>query len=332
MSRESLKVPIARSWRDIPQPVKPRAMSAGGRWRFYAAGLRVTCGVALALGCAWGAWKLTGAIRGNPAAIPAAARSTPVRTPELITDGAHTTEWLVRTLALPSGASLIELDLEQLRERLLADGQVLSAQLTRHFPDRLVVRLSERLPVARVMAEWAGRRFALVVARDGIIFPGEGHAEETLAALPWLDGVNLVRQADGFAPIAGMPAVADLLAKAQLEAPHLYRTWRVVSLARFASDRELEVRTSDGTTIAFNAADLFLPQLARLDYIWMRIAGVSAGAVHIDLTLGREVPVRSELPAGATAARPPPASRDTAAAQPALSLFPTPPQKTKREL
>lgn len=303
-------------------------MSAGGRWRLYGRAFRVGFAATLLAGIAWGVWKIAGAVQGNPEAIPASARSTPVRAPELITDGAHTNEWLARTLSLPAHATLMELDLEQLRLRLLGDGQVLTARLTRHFPDRLVVHVTERVPVARVMAEWAGRQFPLLVARDGMIFPGEGYDERVVAALPWLDGVSLARRGDGFEPIAGMQAVADLLAKAQIEAPHLYRTWNVVSLARLAADREVEIRTFEGATIVFNAAHLFLPQLARLDYMWAKLAGLVAGPVRIDLSLGREVPVRIELPAGATPAAKAPAP----VVQPAFSLFPTQPQRTKREL
>lgn len=309
-------------------------MSRGGRWRLYAGGMRVALVVIIAGAMAWGVWKVVGALQGNPAAIPAEAR-TPVRAPELITDGTHTSEWLARTLALPEHATLMELDLESLRSRLLDDGQVLTARLTRHFPDRLVVQLTERVPVARAMAEWAGRRFPLLVARDGTIFPGEGFRDEFLAALPWLDGVSLARRGDGFAPISGMQAVADLLAKAQLEAPHLYRTWNVVSLSRYEADGELEVRTSDGTTIVFNTAHLFLPQLARLDYMWAKLAGLSAGPMRIDLSLGREVPVRMELPAArleAPAATAKSGQGRAPTAQPAFSITPTSPQRTKREL
>jgi hypothetical protein len=328
VNRQLINVRAARSWRDIPQPVKPRTMSRGGRWRLYASGLRIAFAAVIAGGIAWGVWRVAGAVQGDPGAIPASARSTPVRAPELVTDGAHTPAWLVRTLALPADATLMELDLEQLHRRLLDDGQVLGARLTRHFPDRLVVHVMERVPVARVMAEWVGRRFPLLVARDGTIFPGEGYAEKMLNALPWLDGVALVRHGDGFAPIAGMHAVADLLAKAQVEAPHLYRTWNVVSLARYELDRELEVRTFNRTTIVFNAAHLFLPQLGRLDYIWRRLEGGTAGPVRVDLSHGWEVPVRLELPAGTTRSGPGPANR----APPASSLFPTPPPQTKREL
>ena len=70
-----------------------------------------------------------------------------------------------------------------------------------------------------------------------------------VATLPWLDGVKLARRGAGFAPIAGMKAVADLLASAKLEAEGLYRTWQVVSLARLASDGEIEVHTRDGMKV-----------------------------------------------------------------------------------
>lgn len=323
-----INLPAARSWRDIPQPVKPRTMSRGGRWRLLAAGLRVGAVLALIGGTAWGIWRLAGAVQGDPRMIPAAARAVPVRAPELVTDGAHTREWLIRTLALPPHVTLMELDLAQLHERLLADGQVVTARLTRQFPDRLIVWITERIPVARVMTEWAGRQLPLVVARDGTIFFGEGYTDESLATLPWLDGISLARAGDGFAPIAGMEAVADLLAQARVEAEHLYRSWNVVSLARFEADRELEVRTFGGATIVFNTAQLFLPQLARLDYMWARVSSAAAGKVRIDLSFGREVPVRIELPAGEARTGQGPA----AAGRPALASFLPFPSQIQREL
>ena len=86
-------------------------------------------------------------------------------------------------------------------------------------------------------------------------------------SLPWLDGVKLSRQGEGFAPIDGMATVSDLLATATLEAEPLYRTWRVVSLARLGSDDEIEVRTRGGLRVIFGTGEDFLRQLARLDIV-----------------------------------------------------------------
>ncbi|MDO8540013.1 MAG: FtsQ-type POTRA domain-containing protein [Opitutaceae bacterium] len=327
MTHDLINLPAPRSWRDIPQPVKPRAMSASGRWRLFAAGLRVTFVLTLIGSFAWGVWAIARSLRGLPISDSIAAQKIPMRPPQLATDGVHTTEWLSRTLALPAGVTLMELNLEKLRDRLLGDGQVLTARLTRNFPDRLAVQITERFPVARAMTEWAGRQLPLLVAGDGTIFAGEGYDDELLRTLPWLDGVTISRRGDGFSPIAGMEAVTELLGKARLEAEHLYRSWQIVSLARLELDRELEVRTSEGATIVFNAAADFFPQLAKLDYMWEQIAK-AAGPLRIDLSLGREVPVRIELP---VEPRPSTFFRPAAAA-PAYSFFPSTPSKTKREL
>ncbi len=311
MSTEIANAPVTRSWRDIPQPVKPRAMSRGGRRRLFTSGLRTAAGVLIVLALAWGAWTLTKALGQNSRTMPAAAKAVPVKAPELKTNGVLNGAWLGRRLALPRNASLMELDLEQLRARLLADGQVQTATLTRHFPDRLLVSVTERLPIARLMAEWKGNRQALLVARDGVVFAGEGHDPVLVDNLPWLDGIKLARRNGELAPVEGLGVVGELLARAREAdarlddgtSPH---AWRVISLARLTSDRELEVRTADGVTVIFSAHGDFFRQLAKLDFLWEAMAHAPERPARIDLTLGREVPVMLQTslpptaPAGAT--------------------------------
>jgi cell division protein FtsQ len=288
-------VPIARHWRDIPQPIKPRTMSRGGRWRLVWASLRILGGGVFVGGLAWGGWMIVGAMAESPRVVPASARAVPMRAPELRTDGVLPPLWVSTVLAVRPNASLMELDLDQLRRRLLSEPQVLTATLTRNFPDRLIVTLTERTPVARVMAEVDGEVRALLVAKDGVMFAGEGHDPIAVAALPLIEGAALRKLGDSYLPIEGMSAAAELLMRAQLEAEHLYRTWRSVSVARLASDRELEVRTISGLTVVFNANTDYFRQLAKLDYLWEKIAGVPVVQARIDLSLGREVPVYLEV-------------------------------------
>ena len=313
MSHPLVNLPQARSWRDIPQPVKPRTMSREGRWRLTTATLRATGLAAVAAALAWGGWIGTEVLRESPKKLPAVAMAVPVKSFELTTDGVLDESWLRRALALPKTASLMELDLEQLRARLLAHGQVNAANLTRKFPDTLAARIAERSPVARVMAAAnGGGAKALLVARDGVVFDGVGFDPAMVATLPWLDGVKLVRQGNDLLPIEGMTPAADLLAKARLEADHLYQTWSVVSLARLQSDHELEVRTKQGTLLVFDADGDFFRQLAKLNYQWEAFAGLPAPPTKIDLSLGREVAVTFAQPpvapgGGAVLLRPAPA-------------------------
>jgi hypothetical protein len=288
-------------------------MSNEGRRRLVWNAFRTVAFVAIISGLSWGGYEIAASLRGRPERFSGAAPSVPVSEVVLITDGVLDQKWLLRTLALKKNASLMELDLYQLRSTLLATTQVRSATLTRNFPSTLTVSLSEHSPVARIMAQLAGEEPRLfLVAREGIVFDGVNFDSEMIATMPWLDGVKLVRQGDQFVPIAGMEKVADLLAKAKMEAEHLYRNWQVVSLARLKSDGEIEVRDRGVAKIFFGTNEDFFRQLARLDLL-LDTARMQTDSSprEIDLSIGSQVPVSFGDPAltphalQAAATRPP---------------------------
>jgi cell division septal protein FtsQ len=268
------------------------------------------------------------ALQENPKRMPAAAKSVPMKAPELKTmrDGVLDNPWLARTLELPSGVSLMELNLEKIRARVLTDQQVLTVNITRHFPDRLVVQITERMPIARIRVEIGGVQRDLLVARDGVVFFGTGYDPAMLKTMPWLDGIALAREGVGFRPIANMNVVAQLLADAQFSAPHLYETWQSVSLARLEMDRELEVTTKSGTRALFTAKSGYFVQLANFDHVLEQLKRLPGARAHVDLTLGREVPVTIE-PMASTDMRS--ATRSSSAP---FSVFPISQSKNKREL
>jgi len=273
-------------------------MSREGRRRLAASILRFAVAVIVIVGVLVGIWQVTHELRESPNTAPAAA-AVPLGAPRLETDGFLGADpgWLARTLALPRGASLIGLDLDELRERLLTHSQVRTAVLTKIFPSSLRVRITERMPVARVMAQLAnGEPQAFLVARDGVVFPGIGYEIAMLNSLPWLEPMKLARTANGFQAIEGMGAASDLIAKAHLEAEHLYSSWRVVSLARLNADAEIEVRTASGGTIVFSATTDYFTQLANLDLTLDRIAVQGASFKRINLANGRDVTVTLETP------------------------------------
>ena len=309
MSSRHATTPPARSWREIPQQVNRRAMSSGSRRRVVLGGLRTAGIVAVLVGAVWGGWEVAATFQSNSRKVTELAPSAPVKDLVLVTDGVLDQAWLARTLALPKNTSLMALDLFQLRTRVLASGQVRSATLTRGFPATLAVSLAERMPVARLSAQdREAEPRTLLVARDGVVYEGVGYDPAMVQTLPWLAGVKLLRAGGSYQPIAGMESVADLLAKAKLEAEHLYDTWRVVSLARLDSDGELEVVTREGTKITFGLNEDFFRQLANLDAI------LDAAKAHpekspreINLAVGAQVPVAFSAgePADATRPKPP---------------------------
>jgi cell division septal protein FtsQ len=303
-------------------------MSREGRWRLLISALRVAGAAAVLGALGWVAWIVTDVLREDAKKLPAVARADPVRHFELLTRGVLDEAWLRQALALPPTASLLDLDLEQLRARLLAHGQVNAATITRKFPDTLSVQLTERSPVVRVKVQVGDKEpKTLLVARDGVVFEGVGFDPAMVETLPWLDGVTPRSQGNGFLPFTEIEPAANLLAKARWEAVHLYQTWMVVSLARLSSDREIEVRTRQGTAIVFAADGDFFLQLARLNSMWERLGASSRSASKIDLSLGREVAVTFDAlsaPQPAAAPRPTPA--------PGFSFFTNSQSNPKREL
>ena len=307
MNKPSSLASSARSWRDIPQVVAPRSMSREGRRRLTMGFVKVGLGLLAFAFVAWAGWEVVQLWQHDPMRLAAPEKSDPLRTIKLTTNGVLDEEWVVEKLALPRGVALMELDLDALQTHLLADRQVRTAVLTRKFPDTLLVTLQERSPVVRLrVVDRSGQSRDLLVARDGMVFPGVNFAPEMVAALPWLDGVTLAPlKTGGFSPVAGLETVADLLETAQINVPNLRRTWRVIGMERFASYGEILVRTEQVKEITFGLRDDFLTQVALLDAV---LAETRERPVStINLSLGKkQVPVvyAPEGAAGALAPAP----------------------------
>jgi hypothetical protein len=271
-------------------------MSREGKRRSALNGLRVVAGViAFAISVA-AAWEVYTVLRVGPArpSLPAAQTFPIGDNVEPVTDGVLDKAWLRRTLALPPTATLSTINPALLRSRVLVGGQVKSAEVVRHFPRTLAVHLAERTPVARLMAESSsGARQEFMVARDGVVYRGQGYDPEMVRSLPWLDGVHPRPGGPGIATINGMDEVADFLGRCNLDAQRLYRTWQVVSLSRLEADGLIEVRTGAGTRIIFNVRGNLYAQIARLDTVLDSMSGAvpSSAIQEINLALDTRVPV-----------------------------------------
>ena len=328
MNLELNPPPAARHWRNIPQQVKPRAMSREGRRRLTLGFLRWAGGVVAVGVTAWGAWQAAALWRGDPGALGGGSAAVPLQHLTLTTDGVLDQAWLKRTLALPSQASLPRLNLSLLRARVLASGQAQEATLVRDFPATLAVRIAERTPVVRIMTQGAdpASARALLVARDGVVYEGAGYDPAMLATLPWLDGIRLMRQDGGFAPIPGMSQVAALLTGAQSDTPALYQSWRVVSLAHLQSDGEIEVRARDGLRVIFGTQEEFYPQYSRLALLLDTFRAHPPGPIaQIDLSVPSQDATRPAAvvtpAAPGTASPPAPVAHVAPVAPPAAALF-----------
>ncbi len=301
MSQPTVNPPPARTWRDIPQDVKRRAMTSEGKKRLAMA-IGNLVGLALVLLAAfWGIDEVIDVWETNPTRITAAASGVPLKDISVRTDGVLDKAWVTRTFDIPKGATLMGLNLQQLQQSLLATGQVQSAVVMRKFPDLLVVTLQERSPVARVMALFGGATApqALMVAKDGSVYSGFGYEQALIDTLPFLDGVKLVREGSGYSKIDGMEQVSDMLSAARSNTPGLYRTFRVVSLAQFTVDGTISVKSTEVDEITFGLREDFMRQLARLDYILeeTRRQSPSAPLKAVNLAVGgNQVPIAFDIP------------------------------------
>jgi cell division septal protein FtsQ len=316
MSKDTHAMPETRNWREIPQQVRPRAMSGEGRRRVAMRSMRAVMGV-FAIGLvSWGAWEMSDMLR----EMPDATKADRVRSLVLITDGVLDKNWLAKTLSIPADATLMGLDLNELHAKLVADAQVASAAIERNFPDKVTVRISERSPVARLMAQsGSAAPVMLLLSRDGYAFAGSGFDPAMIATLPWIDGVRLSRVGKAFGPIEGMKSVSDLLATAKLEAEELYKTWQVISLARLAADGEIEVDTREGMKVVFGSREDYLRQIARLDLLVDSNTDPTRPIRTVNLSLGSQVPVTYGT-AAPNMAQPPLNSLGSKSTQPAVSF------------
>jgi cell division protein FtsQ len=299
--------PPVRTWRDIQQAIAPKAMSSEGRKRLQIATAK-TIGVLCALCLAgWGVYEGMRMWEQNPNALKSPVKSEPVKTIETRSDGVLDKGWVTRTLALPKNVGLMELDLYALQARLLESGQVHNAVLTRKFPATLVVMIEERWPVARVHAqigEAVPKDF--LVARDGVIFDGVNHDTALVSTLPYLADVSLKMVRGRFQPLEGMEKVAELLSTAHANIPMLYRNWQVVSLARYAVDGFIVVRSKEVKAITFGTRESdFYKQIAQLDLV-VEEAHLQPDhpAISVNLAIGEtqggaQVPVVFETPPAA---------------------------------
>ncbi|MCF3649000.1 cell division protein FtsQ/DivIB [Synoicihabitans lomoniglobus] len=299
MSDSPTTTPTARSWRDIPQQITPRAMSREGRRRLTARTLRNIALVVTGVSLACGSWLVWNVLQDDPNRWAAAANSRPVEHIVVETDGVLDQAWVEATLQIPRDVGLMELDLYALRERLLAHRQVKSAVLKREYPDTLRVVLEERTAVVKLKAQLAGAELRdFLVARDGTVFAGHGSLAQEQTDLPWLAGVRLVPAGDGFEPLGHIDRLADLLATARTDAPLLYADWRIVSLEHIARDGHIVVRSARVPEIIFGLREDFYTQIARLDYILDEIRGRAVAPMRsINLAIGpAQVPVAMDLP------------------------------------
>ena len=283
------------SWKDIDQDVKAKGISKTAFKRILLSRCRAVGAIVGAFLILAAALKLFVMNEDLSVSLSKAGRALPVKAILLESD-ALPRDWVLEYLDLSDRElDLLGLDIGQLKTKLESHPQALSVEIARQLPDTLFISVNEREPVAKVLAEDARRgRLTLLVDRYGIVYEGIGYGAKQIKSLPYLDGIRLRQAEGGFEPLIGMEPVANLLSQAREVAPHLYQSWKVVSLAEYPS---LIVKSGFVREVVFekDKSD-FRRQISRLDYIvdYYKSHAYSKVA-KVDLTMNSQVPVEQTL-------------------------------------
>jgi cell division protein FtsQ len=208
-----------------------------------------------------------------------------IREFDLGSDGRIRPALIRQTIGVPDGANLFAVDIHRLRAELGRWSWVRHATVSRQLPDRLVVRLTERTPLARILAP--GGALGMAVDAEGVVV---GPAPSP-SALPLIDGMAATGVRPG-AVLDGGP-VADALDLLELcDATRLGQHVRIATI--YVNDPEtLDVRLADGERAILPRKDLDA-KLRRLSAMLITIRdrrlAPDPAAVVIDLTTDSSFP------------------------------------------
>lgn len=233
MPKKKKKSEPDTSWRKIKQSSAARAVTSIAKKRRLQINMRyvglfagTVSALALVAGGVW--WWQTRAF--SALAVP----TTALQNIYFESNGVLDDAWLREKIELPKGVALMDVDIAHLRDQLMDEGQTLTAEVERIFPDSLKVKVTEHRPILRIATMDAqGQRYLYLVSETGEVYKGSQYSKATLAALPFLDGVVLKRRGTGFEPVAQAPVLADLLNAARTGWPELYADWHIVSCRNF---------------------------------------------------------------------------------------------------
>ncbi|HEY8965610.1 MAG TPA: FtsQ-type POTRA domain-containing protein [Candidatus Methylacidiphilales bacterium] len=192
---------------------------------------------------------------------------------------------VVAASGLFPGRNVMTVDLAEVERNVEHLPYVASAQVRRELPDKIVITVSERMPIARISDDL---KLPLYVDRDGVTI--KPFANEPLrTALPEITGVHFT----GVEPGQHLDQPEVLAAVQLLKCMELTPVRARIDVARLDLSHPLAigVETRDGASILFQLRHL-PQQLGRLEEVMDYAEGQGQQIASVDLTPDRNVPVR----------------------------------------
>ena len=287
-----------RSWRNLVSVKRRRPMSSVAWRRSFLGVGKVLLLIALLGGSGYGIWLGCEHFQNNPGPVDLTGPSRPVDSLKYATDGVLGRNFIKRTLQIPENATLMDLELKDLRSKLEREPQIAFARVRRRFPSTLQVEISEHKPLYRLFIRpKKGIPEMWLVSGAGVIYKGKDFRNATLRALPYLNPDPSLLKKDernGYQRIPVLEKVSPLLEIARSDFPELYREWKVVSFLRPDADESdpgayVLIESRRVKEIRFAPRD-YPAQLRRLKYLLLEPGFKNKKSIDsIDLSHGRSV-------------------------------------------
>jgi cell division protein FtsQ len=211
------------------------------------------------------------------------------------TDGTMTPSQVLQFAGVAVGQNLLAADLNQIQRNLEMIPVVRSVEVRRRLPQRLVIRVSERLAVARLRGPGAELSEAgFMIDRAGMV----------MKPLRLSDGTSLQPQTLGSLPILTGATLADVQVGRPAQSDQVYHALKLLDrLQQSAAGSMLEIESIDlskpqvltlttrqKSMVKFEVGEL-PQQLRRLSAILSWAAQRQRIVQTVDLTVSRSVPV-----------------------------------------
>jgi len=212
-----------------------------------------------------------------------------VRNIDVTTDGKLNRDAILKTADITEGANIFQVNLLQLQERLRSLPQVEESRVQRVLPNKLVISIQERRPVAWVVAsDGVPPTFenAFLVDRRGILLKPKGSAPE-YAGLPVILGVETSSLVAGQAlDKEEVKAALQLLR----DAAEILQTRLQIQSIDVSKEYCLIVTDKQRSVLTFGTDDLVL-QLKRLERLMSYCEKNSKELQTVNLLVQRNIPV-----------------------------------------
>lgn len=210
-------------------------------------------------------------------------------------DGVLTPERVVQFAGVQVGQNLLSIDLNQVRGNLEMLPLVRAVEVRRMLPDRLFIRVDERIAVARLRVPTRELGDAVFcVDRSGFV----------MKPIKLADGTLLQPQTPRPIPILTGVSLADVRVGKQVESEQIYRALELldkldqamagslleVEQIDLSKPRQLVMTTRQHTTVKLDVEE-FPQQLRRLGVILRWAQQRQKPVQMVDLTVNRGVPV-----------------------------------------